>query len=41
MLVWFAFLAFVLILLALDFGVFQRRPNVVSVREASAVRKWS
>ena len=38
MLVWIAFLLFVLCLLALDLGVFHRRPHVVSVREALA---WS
>jgi tellurite resistance protein TerC len=37
-LVWIAFLLFVLCLLALDLGVFHRRPHVVSVREALA---WS
>src|SRR4051812_15238066 len=32
--VWIAFLSFILILLALDLGVFHRRAHVVSVREA-------
>ncbi|HYH19732.1 MAG TPA: TerC family protein, partial [Azospirillum sp.] len=32
--IWFGFNAFVLILLALDLGVFHRRPHQVSVREA-------
>jgi tellurite resistance protein TerC len=36
--VWIAFIAFVLLLLALDLGVFHRRAHVVSVREALA---WS
>jgi tellurite resistance protein TerC len=36
--VWIAFLAFVLLLLALDLGVFHRRAHVVCVREALA---WS
>ena len=34
MFVWFAFLLFVAILLALDLGVFHRKAHVVSVREA-------
>lgn len=34
MVVWIAFLSFILVLLALDLGVFHRRPHVVSVREA-------
>jgi tellurite resistance protein TerC len=33
-LIWVAFLTFILILLALDLGVFHRRAHVVSVREA-------
>jgi tellurite resistance protein TerC len=37
-LVWIVFLLFVLLLLALDLGVFHRRAHVVSVREALA---WS
>jgi tellurite resistance protein TerC len=32
--IWLAFLAFILILLAVDLGVFHRRAHVVSVREA-------
>jgi tellurite resistance protein TerC len=36
--IWIAFLAFVLLLLALDLGVFHRKVHVVSVREALA---WS
>ena len=32
--IWFGFIAFVLIMLALDLGVFHRRAHVVSVREA-------
>ena len=36
MVVWIAFLSFILVLLALDLGVFHRRPHVVSVREALA-----
>jgi len=32
--IWIAFLSFILILLALDLGVFHRRAHVVSVREA-------
>jgi TerC family integral membrane protein len=32
--IWLAFLAFILILLALDLGVFHRKAHVVSVREA-------
>ncbi len=38
MLVWIAFLSFILVLLALDLGVFHRRARVVSVREAL---KWT
>lgn len=34
MLIWIGFLTFILILLALDLGVFHRRAHVVSVREA-------
>ena len=34
MVIWIAFLSFILILLALDLGVFHRRARVVSVREA-------
>ncbi len=34
MLVWIGFLLFILILLALDLGVFHRRAHVISVREA-------
>ena len=34
MLIWFAFLTFILALLAIDLGVFHRRAHVVSVREA-------
>ncbi len=34
MLLWVAFLTFILILLALDLGVFHRKAHVVSVREA-------
>jgi len=36
--VWIAFIAFVLLMLALDLGVFHRKAHVVSVREALA---WS
>ena len=35
---WIAFVAFVLLLLALDLGVFHRKAHVVSVKEAIA---WS
>src|SRR5690349_3558550 len=35
---WAGFVVFVLALLALDLGVFHRRPHAVSVREAAA---WS
>jgi tellurite resistance protein TerC len=35
---WIGFIAFVLALLALDLGVFNRRPHVVKIREAAA---WS
>ena len=38
MLIWVAFIAFVLLMLALDLGVFHRKAHVVSVREALA---WS
>ena len=38
MLIWIAFLSFILVLLALDLGVFHRRAHVVSVREAV---KWT
>ena len=38
MLVWIAFLSFILVLLALDLGVFHRRAHVISVREAL---KWT
>ena len=38
MLIWVAFIAFVLLMLALDLGVFHRQAHVVSVREALA---WS
>lgn len=38
MLVWLAFVAFILLLLALDLGVFHRHAHVVSVREGLA---WS
>jgi tellurite resistance protein TerC len=31
---WLAFVALIVVLLALDLGVFHRRPHVVSVREA-------
>ncbi len=34
MVVWIAFLSFILVLLALDLGVFHRRAHIVSVREA-------
>ena len=34
MLVWIGFLLFILVLLALDLGVFHRRAHVISVREA-------
>lgn len=34
MVIWIAFLAFILVLLAVDLGVFHRRAHVVSVREA-------
>ena len=34
MVIWISFLSFILILLALDLGVFHRRAHVVSVREA-------
>ncbi len=34
MLIWIAFLTFILVLLALDLGVFHRKAHVVSVREA-------
>ena len=36
MLVWIGFVGFVLSMLALDLGVFQRRPHAVSMREALA-----
>ena len=35
---WIAFIAFVLLMLALDLGVFHRKAHVVSVKEAVA---WS
>lgn len=35
---WAAFIAFVLLMLALDLGVFHRKAHIVSVREALA---WS
>ena len=35
-LIWVAFLTFILLLLALDLGVFHRRARVISVREALA-----
>ena len=38
MLIWIAFVSFILVLLALDLGVFHRRAHVVSVREAV---KWT
>jgi len=38
MLIWIAFIAFVLLVLALDLGVFHRKAHVVSVKEALA---WS
>ena len=34
MVIWIAFLSFILVLLALDLGIFHRRAHVVSVREA-------
>ena len=34
MVLWISFLSFVLVLLALDLGVFHRRAHIVSVREA-------
>jgi len=34
--IWLAFLAFILLLLALDLGVFHRKAHVVGVREALA-----
>lgn len=33
---WLAFTAFILLMLALDLGLFQRRPHVISTREAMA-----
>ncbi len=36
--IWIAFIAFVLLMLALDLGVFHRKAHVVSVKEALA---WS
>src|SRR5512147_3190931 len=36
--IWIAFIAFVLLMLALDLGVFHRKAHVVTVREAIA---WS
>jgi tellurite resistance protein TerC len=36
MLPWIAFTAFVLLMLALDLGVFQRRPHVIGMKEAMA-----
>ena len=36
--IWIAFIAFVLVMLALDLGVFHREAHVVSVKEAIA---WS
>lgn len=36
--IWVAFIAFVLLMLALDLGIFHRKAHVVTVREALA---WS
>ncbi len=36
MLPWIGFTAFVLLMLALDLGVFQRRPHVIGMKEAMA-----
>ena len=38
--IWSGFIAFVLVLLALDLGVFHRKAHVVSVREALEQKKW-
>jgi len=34
--IWIAFIAFVLVMLALDLGVFHRKAHIVSVKEAVA-----